>query len=296
MPRKGRAFEKIITELEELGSLGLQIKSPDFINDNITGEPREVDISIRGKLNSYNILIVIECRDRKAKQGVEWIEQIDCKTKDIGANKVIAVSSSGFTKNAKIKAKVKNIQLNTFEEFSPKTVIDLLNIQNIENIVYHFDIKEVHVCLNLDDNNFQKILKEKPGCLKEAINPTELLGSKLFFSKVDKKYYSVLDIWNFIFDKNYKQYYQDIIPNSPKELRKKTIHFQKGDQGFQFFIDDLPIDMICLDIEVELWIETFITPISQFWIYQTEKDVIAKIHRFKIPPLGHTAEMIIKNT
>jgi len=296
MPRKGRAFEKMINELEALGSLGLQIKSPDFIKDNVTGEPREVDISIRGEINSYQILIVIECRDRKAKQGVEWIEQVSCKTQDIGANKVIAVSSSGFTASAKEKAKVKNIILNTFEEFNPNQVFELLNIHEITNIIYHNDIKVVHVGLNLDDKNLIKLLNDNPNILQESCKPNELLKSKVFFSRHDKKFYSVNDIWNLTFEKIRDKIYDGVLPNSSKELRKHNFSFQQGEQGVQYFIHNLPIDMIALGIEVEVWIESFVTPISKFSLYKSENRVIAKIHQFKIPQVGYTAEMIIKDS
>ncbi len=160
MSRKGRSFEELIKELEELDTMGLQITSPDFIKDNITGDLREVDISIRGKIGSYDILIVIECRDRKSKQGIEWIEQISEKTKDIGANKVIAVSSSGFTKNAIIKAKSKNIELNTFEEIDPENVIKLFEIQGTHSY-YGQNLKQVLLILDSECDNAKKNTEKK---------------------------------------------------------------------------------------------------------------------------------------
>ncbi len=57
----------------------VQIKSPDFIADSITGEKREVDISLRGKIGSHPILIIIEVRDRDKVQDVTWIEQLATK-------------------------------------------------------------------------------------------------------------------------------------------------------------------------------------------------------------------------
>lgn len=64
MSRLGRKFEKIVRDLEELlcGS-NLEVKSPDKLFDYASEIYREVDISIKGKLGTHPILIVIECRD-----------------------------------------------------------------------------------------------------------------------------------------------------------------------------------------------------------------------------------------
>ncbi|MGA2160973.1 MAG: restriction endonuclease [Methanoregula sp.] len=120
MTGKGRYLEKFVELLEKFDVEGATITSPDHIIDKVTNVPREVDISVKFQKGSHNFLIVLECRDRKTKGGVEWIEQITQKTRDIGANKVIAVSTSGFTKGAIEKAKFKNIECRTLKEVTPE--------------------------------------------------------------------------------------------------------------------------------------------------------------------------------
>ncbi len=83
---------------------GAAVKSPDRIPDKVTGEPREVDVSIRYKIGTSPVLITIECRDRSSKEDVRWIEQIAEKKHSIGASITVAVSSSDFTKPAINKA------------------------------------------------------------------------------------------------------------------------------------------------------------------------------------------------
>ncbi len=55
MERKGRNLEEIVKLLEDaLKEQNIEIKSPDFIPDKDTGQPREVDISLRGAvLNNF---------------------------------------------------------------------------------------------------------------------------------------------------------------------------------------------------------------------------------------------------
>ena len=43
------------------------------------------------------MLVILECRDRGGVQDVSWIDQVVGKRDDVGADKAIAVSQSGFT-------------------------------------------------------------------------------------------------------------------------------------------------------------------------------------------------------
>ncbi|HUI39919.1 MAG TPA: restriction endonuclease, partial [Methanothrix sp.] len=105
MVRKGRDLELLVAFLENhLGPLGIEIKSPDYIQDKDTSQLREVDISLRSKIGSSNILAIVECRDRKGDEDVTWIEQLSRKRESVGADKAVAVSSSGFSDPAIIKA------------------------------------------------------------------------------------------------------------------------------------------------------------------------------------------------
>jgi len=108
---KGREFEELVSRLEQaLSAKNVIIKSPDHIPDLTSRSLREVDISIRGKIGVNDILIIIECRNRSRPADIAWIEQLNSKKNNIGANKVIAVSKEGFTKEAEIKAEQYGIE------------------------------------------------------------------------------------------------------------------------------------------------------------------------------------------
>ncbi len=113
MPRAGKEFEELVARIEKiLAPLGAVVKSPDYIIDNVTGERREVDASIRYAANGTEGLITIECRDyKKVRQDSRWIEQLNTKRTDLGATKTIAVSSTGFSNSATIKARHHGIEL-----------------------------------------------------------------------------------------------------------------------------------------------------------------------------------------
>jgi hypothetical protein len=101
MTTPSRQFELLVARIEGvLVPDGAVVKTPDRLRDLVTGELREVDVSIRFKVGSVEVLITVECRDRVAIQDVTWIEQLATKQKQIGAAHTIAVSSTGFSEPA----------------------------------------------------------------------------------------------------------------------------------------------------------------------------------------------------
>ncbi len=74
-----------------------------------TGLPREIDIKVTNKKNSQEKML-IECRDHKRKQDVTWIDELDGKARSLGFSKIVAVSSSGFSKTAEKEAKSRGIE------------------------------------------------------------------------------------------------------------------------------------------------------------------------------------------
>jgi len=63
-------------------------------------QTRQVDATIRND----GRLTLVECRLHKARQDVKWIEELIGRRTSLGADAVIAVSASGFTEGASLKA------------------------------------------------------------------------------------------------------------------------------------------------------------------------------------------------
>jgi len=149
MPRKGKDFELLIKKLENIPlPVGAIIKSPDYIEDEVTGSKREIDISIKYTDNDCTYMTIIECRDRCSTEDVTWIEQLITKARDMGADKIIAVSSAGFSQNAIKKASHYRIELKTYRKILQEDV-DWFTSSHI--MVY--DRKHIILCsvINLGD-------------------------------------------------------------------------------------------------------------------------------------------------
>jgi len=96
-------FEHQIRRIHQL------IEQPDSAitwNDRIPDpdnpkQARQIDITIRRD----NKLTLVECRIHKEKQDVKWIEELIGRRASLKGDAVIAVSASGFTEGAILKAK-----------------------------------------------------------------------------------------------------------------------------------------------------------------------------------------------
>lgn len=131
MPKRSNEFQRLIAFIEnEFSHAAVNVTESELVYDKINNVEREVDILVQGEINGYQISIGIECRDRKRKADILWIDEIIGKYQSLPIDRKVAVSKSGFTKSAMEKADKCNIETLTLE--------DALNtdwIETVERIV-----------------------------------------------------------------------------------------------------------------------------------------------------------------
>lgn len=120
--RKGRDLEKLVATLERVLGVEQQVKieSPKRLRDRVTGRLREFDVVITGKVGHRDLIIAVECRDRRRPVGVGEVEAFCTKSVDCGVDRRVMVSSTGFRDPAIIKATQRGIEcvdLNRAEGF-----------------------------------------------------------------------------------------------------------------------------------------------------------------------------------
>jgi hypothetical protein len=136
---QSKEFEELAARLETaLAPEGAQVKSPDRIRDQFTGQYREVDASIRYTIGSSDILITVECRDRVRTQDVTWIEQLATKRVHVRADRTLAVSSSPFTEAALLAAKTHGISTRLISEVTDEEIRSAVN--TLEVAIHSTDI------------------------------------------------------------------------------------------------------------------------------------------------------------
>lgn len=109
-------FEKRVANLikiiEEHGaSVNWNHKTPDPSNNQ---QDRQIDIEVKKNSERYHI----ECRHRNKPQDVQWIEQLIGRKARFNLDGIAAVSSSGFTKTAKLAAQDSGVILRSLTEFN----------------------------------------------------------------------------------------------------------------------------------------------------------------------------------
>jgi hypothetical protein len=131
-----RQFEELVARIEgALVPTGTVVKSPDRLLDLLTGEMREVDVSIRSRVGSVEVLVTVECRDRAKTEDVTWIEQLATKQKHVGATHTVAVSSTGFSEPALTAARFHGISTRRIEEVTDAEILawaEKIEIEEIE--------------------------------------------------------------------------------------------------------------------------------------------------------------------
>ena len=100
MPKRSNPFQNLSTSImAALHGTNSDVQESVLVTNKRTAAVRELDIQITHRENPDQKLLV-ECRDHRRKQDVQWIDQLEGKAGRLGFSHVVAVSSSGFTKPA----------------------------------------------------------------------------------------------------------------------------------------------------------------------------------------------------
>ncbi|MCO5999829.1 restriction endonuclease [Actinoallomurus rhizosphaericola] len=273
MPRAGRSLELLVKALEQLlAGAPVEIRSPDYIKGRHSGTAREVDVSLRSRVGSISVLVIIECRDRTKPQDVTWIEQLASKREDVGADKAVAVSASGFSASARNLAKSKQIDLRSLEELEPHVVFDWLTDQTIDHRTRYINAVRISVHLGepttkIDPTTLTSIL-EKISALRisdEGINQ----DSKIFAHKTSFTLVSVDDILDLMphFGARFDTMLSDVPPGEEKRILL-TIDFE-GDARFALPVDTGLVDVDSIQLDALFSYDENQVPIRRY-LYQAD--------------------------
>jgi hypothetical protein len=112
---KWKQFETIIAEIhQQLAPNAVVQHNQQIIGKS--GNPNQFDVTVSQKIGDYPILVVIECKDQKRAVAVGLVREFAERTRDIGANLGVIISTSGFAKGAKAVARQNKIILRTYRE------------------------------------------------------------------------------------------------------------------------------------------------------------------------------------
>ncbi len=173
-PTPSREFERLVARIEAaVAPLGATVTSPDKLRDRVTGRQREIDVTIRYKIGTTDILIVIECRAHHRGQDVTWIEQLVTRSGSIGADRLIAVSESPFSEPAKMLAKAHNIETRTVSHATEKDIINWYSpINTVNHAIREAKDIECVVYLMCSDGEAHHQGLKAPDCFEPVFRHT----------------------------------------------------------------------------------------------------------------------------
>ncbi len=97
-------FQRMVFHVQQQLSPSAAVEESALLVDRATGSRREVDVVIRSGVGEHEVVVSLECLERKRKATVQWVEQMAMKHQTLPTNKLVLVSASGFTATALEKA------------------------------------------------------------------------------------------------------------------------------------------------------------------------------------------------
>ena len=265
MPRKGRDLEKLVEILERcLQEMDVTITSPDTIPGIISKVSREVDVTLRTPDGS---LIALECRKwTNTKQGVTWIEQLASKKKDLGVQRIFAVSSSDFSEGAKNLAQHFDVDLRTLDNLTFADIVSWATV-NIPLVIHNGEFKQAYISLADKSEQEAAELQTKLGTAGNEL---------LFQDKKTGQNVNLQEIWRRIVTKN-PQLYQGINLNGEPTEKRIRVDFSSS-KRYSVIVDDQSIPVSKIHFVANLWIIRPEIQVSRALQYsETDGEVIADV-------------------
>jgi hypothetical protein len=126
MPKRSNEFQKLVFTVKKHVVESAVVTESKFLNDRLTGTPREVDVCIETSVDDHPVVISIECRDQRRPVPVGWVEEMRTKHDRLSTTTLALVSRTGFTKEAAKVAQKYGIQLLRFSQVTGDQVQALL--------------------------------------------------------------------------------------------------------------------------------------------------------------------------
>lgn len=119
MPKRSDIFQTLVAQIQHHTSLNtdVSVEESKMLPNSDTGELREVDIVVEGKINNVDVVISFECCRKARTAGSPWVEAMIGKHRKLPTHRLILVSQSGFSKPALLAVEAtKHVEAATVDE------------------------------------------------------------------------------------------------------------------------------------------------------------------------------------
>jgi hypothetical protein len=107
MPRRTNVFQEVVAIIHQHMAEGATVEESAVLKSSPAGVEREVDVVIRSRTAGHDIVVSVEATARARPVDISWVEGMVAKHADLPTSKLVLVSESGFTKEARRRAEEK---------------------------------------------------------------------------------------------------------------------------------------------------------------------------------------------
>ncbi len=273
MAESWKEFEQLVARLESIFlNSDIKVTPNDHIPDKVTGEMRQIDISLRGSVGSVPILVIIECKELSRSVDVTYVERLAKVREKVGANKAVAVSSKGFTKAAVTTAKDEGIDLRTLAEIDHRLIYDWFQVSSITNRTRKVDIIGIEkiefidpdALTRVERNRLNKFLRQFP------------VGKRLFTVGVYPRLFSLFELVQML--ETFEAFFDDMREGEPKIVEKVEMIPENPDSQillWYYHSDTIRVRRIILSLRLKF--ETQEIPFNSVKEYRGAEDGLCQV-------------------
>jgi hypothetical protein len=278
MTKAGNDLENFVQFIEGIClPLGFKIRKRKKVIDESGNHVAELDIVVNGKIGTTEFRLLFECRDRPSygSAPVSWIEQLAGRRDRLKFDKVIAVSTTGFSPGAVDYALKKGIELRTVQDIQKEDIVDWFQAEKSTLYQPIGTLKKVYLYVDKSDEEQKKQIN----CLLADIDNK----TKIFLHTTTNDKYSILDIWIEALNKN-----QDIFKNlelsAPPIEKSILLNYINPESRYKISLKGQDIHIVRILFIGDFSIDCFVMPISKITKYynQDNKVSIAETVHFEI--------------
>lgn len=179
MPNDGKKLERFVASVERrvLKIDGWSVETNKKLFDDNGKQVAEFDVIITGGVGTASFTWLIECRDRPSEGAAPgaWIEQLYGRREKYGFSKVTAVSTTGFTDDARKYGESRHIELRELRKLHDIDVEQWLRIARGTAVIH--DRRLISAFLVIDEETPIDVATEAESILESAELGTRLLRS-----------------------------------------------------------------------------------------------------------------------
>lgn len=116
MPARSTFIQRVIFQIQHQLAPEAIVEESAFLADRFTGQRREVDVVLRSRVGSHEVIVAVECREHRRRADIEWVEQMAMKHSSLPTSKLVLVSLTGFTRSASVKAASFGVDADSFAQ------------------------------------------------------------------------------------------------------------------------------------------------------------------------------------